>query len=259
MFYCFYPFNPDALEKAKTKQGHFTYVLIEIDLLDSFSYGPVPPTMLLSHGRLHQLLPCSHMGLPFNSFSPQSISPSITKFCLFHLLKTFPSIPPSIHPFMHPLLSSPLLLPSPMLPAPGIWDSLLTDLWLCWPASVTIPTLLPFIAIVVLLQCWLDHGTSLLTTMSKASHDPAEFKAWRAWYNWTLWDPSLAIFNVITCAESCLLSSFAFAIFSVECWLHHWLPPSPQLLRTKLLSVYPLGSFPRPSLLCPSTACTHYN
>ena len=123
MSYCLYPLSPEVLEKAKTKQGHFTFVLTELDLLDSLSPGPVPPAVL----PVSQKTPQATFKLTLQlSLLPITLSPS----SVCHLLKTSPSIPPSIHPpihpsihpsihpFMHPLLSSPLLLPSPRLPAP---------------------------------------------------------------------------------------------------------------------------------------------
>lgn len=108
---CLYPFSPEVLEKVKTQQGHFTFVLVKIDLLGFICPKPVPPCMLsvslkktpsisfmLKHGVDLQLclLPPSR----------ESISQSITRFCLFCLpkisLSTEPSFHPSIHLSIHP-------------------------------------------------------------------------------------------------------------------------------------------------------------
>ena len=124
---CLYPFSPEALEKAKTRQGHFTFVLAKIDLLVSLSLRPVPPL----------ILPVSLKKIPSFSFvlkhgvalQLSSSIPTTANQSINHQVLSIPPakdlpIHPSIHPSIHPLLSSPQLQSSPRLPALLPWVAL---------------------------------------------------------------------------------------------------------------------------------------
>ena len=205
---CLYPFSPEVLEKAKTQQGHFTFVLVKIDLLGFICPNLFLPVCSLSHWRrLHQPVSCASMGLTFNSLffhphrsqsvnqSPGSVysayqrSPFPPSLLSIHL-SIYPSILPcmhaSIHPFIHPSIHPSIHLSFHFFPAhsygphPGCQH--FSPGWLqqplhCPRGSADCPQLtaslpLPVTARVVLLQCWLDHDTSLPTSPSNASHGP---------------------------------------------------------------------------------------
>lgn len=112
---CLYPFSPEVLEKAKTQQGHFTFVLVKIDFLGFICPNLFLPVCSLSHWRrLHQPVSCASLGLTFKSlfFHPhqsQSVNHQVlsilpTKDLPFHpafFLSIHSSIHPSFHACMH--------------------------------------------------------------------------------------------------------------------------------------------------------------
>ena len=104
---CLYPFSPEVLEKAKTQQGHFTFVLVKIDLLGFICPNLFLPVCSLSHWRrLHQPVSCASMGLTFNSlfFHPhrsQSVNQSPGSVYSAYQRSPFPPSLLSIHLSMY--------------------------------------------------------------------------------------------------------------------------------------------------------------
>ena len=114
-----YPFSPEVLEKVKTQQGHFTFVLVKIDLLGFICPKPVPPCMLsvslkktpsisfmLKHGVDLQLslLPSSRESVnqsPGSAYSAYQRSPFPPSLLSIHPF-IYPSILPCTHPSFHP-------------------------------------------------------------------------------------------------------------------------------------------------------------
>lgn len=261
---CLYPFSPEVLEKAKTQQGHFTFVLVKIDFLGFICPNLFLPVCSLSHWRrLHQPVSCASLGLTFKSlfFHPhqsQSVNHQVlsilpTKDLPFHpafFLSIHSSIHPSfhacIHPFIHPPIHPSIHLSFHFFPAhscgphPGCQH--FSPGWLqqplhCPRVSTDCPQLtaslpLPVTARVVLLQCWLDHDTSLPTSPSSASHGP-EKSHLLSMIQLGFWDLPPASFSVTTCAESYLFSAFTLAIPSTWVLSPLSMAPLPQFSGVK--------------------------
>ena len=135
---CLYPFSPEVLEKVKTQQGHFTFVLVKIDLLGFICPKPVPPCMLsvslkktpsisfmLKHGVDLQLslLPSSRESVnqsPGSAYSAYQRSPFPPSLLSIHP-SIYSSIYPPIHPFILSLHCSSQLWSSSRLPALFSW------------------------------------------------------------------------------------------------------------------------------------------
>ena len=109
---CLYPFSPEVLEKAKTQQGHFTFVLVKIDLLGFIcqTCSSLYALCLTEEDSINQFhapawgwpstLSSSILTGVSQSINHQVLSILPTKDLPFHPA-FFPSIYPSIHPSFH--------------------------------------------------------------------------------------------------------------------------------------------------------------
>lgn len=180
----------------------------------AYQRSPFPPSLLSIHPFIYpSILPCMHACI--HPFIHPPIHPSI--HLSFHFFPAHSCGPhPGCQHFSPGWLQQPLHCPRVSTDCPQLTASL--------PLPVT--------ARVVLLQCWLDHDTSLPTSPSSASHGP-EKSHLLSMIQLGFWDLAPASFSVTTCAESYLFSAFTLAIPSTWVLSPLSMAPLPQFSGVK--------------------------